>query len=466
MEQDKSQLIRKHGFFTQLSFGMTDLHLEMISGIFSQFLLLYWETEIGLNIWIYTSAYVIFVIWNMVNDPLIGFFADKPRRYWKRFGKRLPLILLGGLPFSIALPFVFNSPYWNVNSYQKWYYFVWLLMSICFYDSFYSLISLNHEALYPAKFRIDKNRRSTSAMRMTLEIFGTLLGAAAPMLMEYQNRESYGRMTWLFAGIGFIVFLSYLPGHLESRAMRMSYEDVTEARQKSQSFFRTLRIMLKQKNFMAVVLIFFLDSIIGASLVASIHYAVEYGLKMESDYATYVLLGFIVAALLFIPVWLIVAQKWQNNRKMLILGVFLNTIFLLPLAFFWDIWSLVAFAAVLGIGGAALRVSRHPVMADVIDESIVTTGKHLEGSFMGIYTFFNRFALITQQLIFAVVHTLTGFDPNLPNQTPLAIFGIRLHTAIIPMVLCLFGLIVFIKIYNLTPERTKRVKEQIIELGL
>jgi Na+/melibiose symporter-like transporter len=209
-----------------------------------------------------------------------------------------------------------------------------------------------------------------------------------------------------------------------------------------------------------------LDSIIGASLVASVHYAVEYGLEMESDYATIVLIGFIGAALIFIPIWLIVAQKWKNNRKMLILGVFLNTIFLLPLALFWDIWSLVAFAAVLGIGGAALRVARHPVMADVIDESIVNSGQHLEGSFMGIYTIFNRFALIAQQIIFAVVHSLTGFDKNATHQTSLALFGIRLHTAIIPMILCLIGLIAFIKLYDLTPERTKRVKEQIIELGL
>jgi GPH family glycoside/pentoside/hexuronide:cation symporter len=465
MTQEETPHIRKYGFFTQLSFGMADLHLEMISGIFSQFLLLYWETEIGLNIWIYTSAYVIFVIWNMLNDPLIGFFADKPRKYWTRFGKRFPLIILGGLPFSLALPFVFNAPYWDVNSFQKWYYFVWLLISISFYDSFYSLISLNHDALYPAKFRLDKNRRNASAVRMVLQIFGTLLGAGAPLLMEYQNRESYGRMTWLFAGIGLVVFFSYLPGHLESKEMRSGYERVGDTRD-SQSFFKVLKIMLKQKNFIAVVLIFFLDSIIGASLVASVHYAVEYGLEMESDYATIVLIGFIGAALIFIPIWLIVAQKWKNNRKMLILGVFLNTIFLLPLALFWDIWSLVAFAAVLGIGGAALRVARHPVMADVIDESIVNSGQHLEGSFMGIYTFFNRFALIAQQIIFAVVHSLTGFDKNATHQTSLALFGIRLHTAIIPMILCLIGLIAFIKLYDLTPERTKRVKEQIIELGL
>ena len=97
-------------------------------------------------------------------------------------------------------------------------------------------------------------------------------------------------------------------------------------------------------------------------------------------------------------------EYWKNNRNMLIFGVFLNTIFLIPLAFFWNLWSLIVFAAIFGVGGAALRVARHPVMADVIDESIVKTGKHMESSFMEIYVFFNRFALIVQQVIFAFVH--------------------------------------------------------------
>ena len=109
-------------------------------------------------------------------------------------------------------------------------------------------------------------------------------------------------------------------------------------------------------------------------------------------------------------------------------------------------------------------------MADVIDESIAKTGRHLESSFMGIYVFFNRFALIVQQVIFAIVHTLTGFrtydTSGIYYQPPAALFGIRLHTAIIPAVLCLAGLIAFVKMYNLTPERTKKIKEQIIEQGL
>jgi len=85
---------------------------------------------------------------------------------------------------------------------------------------------------------------------------------------------------------------------------------------------------------------------------------------------------------------------------------------------------------------------------------------------MGVYTFFNKFSLIAQGLIFAFVHELTGFNPNLTTQTDLANFGIRLHTAFIPMILTLIGFIIFVKVYNLTPEKTQKIKEQLKKLKL
>ena len=85
---------------------------------------------------------------------------------------------------------------------------------------------------------------------------------------------------------------------------------------------------------------------------------------------------------------------------------------------------------------------------------------------MGVYTFFVRFSLIAQGLIFAITHTLTGFDANSATQTEFAKFGIRMHTALIPMILTLIALIVFILVYDLRPEKTKKIQEKLKELNL
>jgi len=62
----------------------------------------------------------------------------------------------------------------------------------------------------------------------------------------------------------------------------------------------------------------------------------------------------------------------------------------------------------------------------------------------------------TSPIIFlcVILHELTGFNPDVTDQTSLVLFGVKIHTASIPMILCLLGLIVFIKVHDLIPERT------------
>ena len=85
---------------------------------------------------------------------------------------------------------------------------------------------------------------------------------------------------------------------------------------------------------------------------------------------------------------------------------------------------------------------------------------------MGVYTFFIRFSLIAQGLIFAITHTLTQFDPHLSSQSELAKFGIRMHTALIPMILTLIALLVFVLVHDLKPEKTRVIQEKLKELNL
>ena len=447
-----------------ISFGMADLNLETFGFVVGQFLLLFYETEIGLNIWYLTFGYVIYAIWNAINDPLVGFLTDRPRKYWKKWGKRFPLIIGASIPFMFTIYLIYAPPNWNPET-QPWLYVLWFVFSTCLFDTFYSIVFTSHFAQFPELFRSDDDRRKSGGIRMALGLIGTTLGAVVPgMLVNYNDRASYAKMALIFVGIGFVMFLLYIPGHIESKEMKMKYIQVEKTEQLS--IVTLFKMMLKQKNFMIAVLIFFLDSIIGASLAASIGYVVKYDLQKDAIWGSVVLAGFILGALGSIFLWVKYAQKIKNNRKMLIIGVFLNTIFLLPLALFWDVYSLLIGTFLLGIGGGALRVGRNPVIADVVDESIVLSGKKLEGSLMGFYTFFNRLGLIVQGLIFAIVHELTGFDSDSATQSTTALIGIRIHTAIIPMILCLLGLIYFIKIYDITPEKSKAIQKQIEEMGL
>jgi len=465
INNNSEEAILKQSAGSMISYGTSDLLWQIFNGIFGGFFFIFWEVVVGLDIWIITLAYTIFAVWNIVNDPLFGYFADRPRKFWSRLGKRYPWYLIGGIPAILFLAAIFTPP--NLDPITAaWIYFAWILISTCLYELFYTISSLNHAALFPDKFRIDTDRRKGGFWRMFLGILGTAIGfIIPPMLIDVANPSSFVSMAWIFVIVNLVIFGASIPGHKESKYLKDRYVREQEKRE-SISFFHALKIVVTHKNFMVVILVFLMDGIIGASLTASIQYVVLYILGEPSGSAILVLAPFILAVIVSLFPWLLLAQKMKNNRKMLIIGVSFNTIGLLPFMFVQTTIGFMIAALILGIGGGALRIGTNSVLADAIDEAVVDSGKHIEGSFMGVYTFFIRFSLIAQGLIFAITHTLTGFDAASPTQTGLAQFGIRMHTALIPMILTLIALVVFILVYDLRPEKTKMIQEKLKELNL
>ena len=107
-----------------------------------------------------------------------------------------------------------------------------------------------------------------------------------------------------------------------------------------------------------------------------------------------------------------------------------------------------------------------PVLADVVDDSIALTGERREGIYTGFQQFFGRIGIMIQALTFALAHELTGYVEGAATQTPLAIWGIRVHLALAPMLFILFGTLIFWKYYHLTPSKVRENKIKIKDLGL
>ncbi len=456
---------KKISLFNMLSYGTADLLYSLFNGIFGGLYYIFWEVVVGLDIIIITLAYTIFAVWNIINDPIFGYIADRPRKFWSRLGKRYPWFIIGGIPAILFLAVIFSPPYLDPVD-AAWIYFAWILISLCIYELFYTMTQLSHTALFPDKFQLDSERRKGGFWRMLLAVLGTAIGfIIPPLLIDVTNPSSFVSMAWIFVVVNLVIFTASIPGHRESKDLKDRYVREQENRE-SVSFFHTLKIVVTHKNFMVLILVFLMDGIIAVSLTASIQYVTLYILEEPPSSAILILVPFILAVIVSLFPWLLLSQKMKNNRKMLILGVFLNTIGLLPFMFTQTTIGFIIAAFILGIGGGAIRIGTNPVLADAIDEAVADSGKHIEGSFMGVYTFFTRFSLIAQGWIFAITHTLTGFDPFSPTQTEFAQFGIRLHTALIPMILTLIALVVFVLVYDLNPEKTKEIKEKLKELNL
>jgi Na+/melibiose symporter-like transporter len=92
--------------------------------------------------------------------------------------------------------------------------------------------------------------------------------------------------------------------------------------------------------------------------------------------------------------------------------------------------------------------------------------RHVESTIIGIRTFFMRVSYLIGAPIIAAIHIWTGYRPGASEQSPEAIFGIRLHTGLIPAILVFVAAILLIKFYTLKGDRKRECLETLRAKGL
>ena len=120
---------------------------------------------------------------------------------------------------------------------------------------------------------------------------------------------------------------------------------------------------------------------------------------------------------------------------------------------------------IIGIGFSALIFIQYAIFAEVNDEVALTMGRRLESTLAGIRTVVFRIAIVFQVVIIAIVHILTGYRPG-ATQTELAIWGIRVHGAVIPAILCFIAFLILIKWYDLKGEKKEILYSKLKKMGL
>ena len=448
-----------------VSVGIGQMMIEFLIAVFGTRIFDFYENEIGLATGTIAIAFILYAVYNMFNDPLVGYLADKPRNYWKKYGKRYLWIVIGGIFWALSFILLFAVPDVDPNS-DALFLFFWLLITICIYDTFGSMYDVNYNGLIPDKFRSDKHRMKLSSFAVAFGIIGVVLGVIVPpMLIIYGDRASFFRMGVVISIIGIVLLLLLLPGIKEDQEM-IDRAFRVDAQKEQLGFFKLLKIALKQKNFIAYLCIYTFYQAVVVLMIGSIPYVVRFILKEDAIFEAYINLGYIVTGLISIPFWVKLAERKGDFKKSFIIGGLLMAIFMIPLIFVDTLITIIIAVAIFGIGGIGFWVMMLPVLSDVIDEATVENGVRQEGFYMGVRTFVSRIALIIQAVTFALVHILTGFEPGAKTQSATALIGLRLQVAVIPIILMLIGVFLFWRLYDLSPEKKEQIRARLKELDL
>ncbi len=365
----------------------------------------------------------------------------------------------------ISFVLIFTPP--NVNAQeQPWVIFGWLTFTLCLFDTCETLFTMNYFSLYPDKFRGREERVQVSAMSIYIGIIGVVFAALLPpMIIVFGDLGTYALMAWICVSINFFCLFLMLPGVRDDKETVENFLVKYEEREK-EPLFKTLKTASKHKSLVAFLLFYLTYLTLTYMVQASFYYWIRFIIRGDASDVFYVMVMLLLGVMVGIPLWLKYNKKTGDNRKTMIyaaVALILLTIFFTVIT---NLTSLLILAFIWGMAFGGFWTIYYVVFSDVIDESISETGIRREGFYQGLRRFFGNLAKVTQAFYFLVVHELTGFVEGADVQTPLANTGILFLFGIIPAITMAVGFIIFWRFYDITPEKSKTIREKLMKLKI
>jgi GPH family glycoside/pentoside/hexuronide:cation symporter len=461
------------------SYSTNQFFGQWITGPFGMYVFIFYEVQIGLFVGIVALAFILYSVWNAFNDPLIGYIMAKIHMPWEeKWGKRFPWIVIGGIPWLFTYLLVFMVPLsWDPVK-DQWSIFIWLLISICLYDTLFSLWDINVRSMYPDKFRGHGERRTVAGIGTIIGMSGIVASSVIPPLfIRFGVPETFRIQAMVLIGVGLVIFFFMIPGIREDEKIKARYQErLRKAKEEEvESFFKAAKSVISNKRFMLKMLIFFGYQAAVALLAASALYMVIFVIGMEAWFLSILMGAMLLGAFISVPLWVKLSHKLNNNKKTCVIAGVVMFFTFLPIFFVNGLIFFIVALLLFGVGLGGQWFADPPAMADVLDDVAIRSGKRKDEIYYGYQTFFVRLSLVVQAVVFAVVHTLTGFvegsidqaDLFAKSPTPeLALLGIRMHAALIPAILVLVCTLIFWKFYDLTPDKVAVNKAKLEELNL
>ncbi|MCU0641061.1 MAG: MFS transporter [Candidatus Margulisbacteria bacterium] len=384
---------------------------------FSTYILFFYVDTLKLPIYLAGVAMLVYGIWNAFNDPLLGFLSDRTRTRW---GRRIPYLLGGAVPFGLAFCLLWVPPFEGIE--QTGSLLAYFIVMICLFDGLYTMTVLNWAALFPEMYRSLGERAQVNALRQSFGLVGLLLGIALPPLLY----STYG---WPSLGLvfGWIISLVVIVAAWGSRERQEYVKD------RPLGFWTALKTTARNRSFGTFVTANLFSQYTFTLILATIPFFAKYVLRADPAGVTGILAAAFLVAIPMLFVWKAVAVRIGAKKTMITAMVCLAGA-LAPLLMISDYGLVVLTAGAIGAALAGFLLSADLLIADVIDEDEVKTGVRREGMYFGLNAFITRFAIGLEAFSMSTVFIASGYNPYVFTQYGEFNNGLRWLIAGLPII--------------------------------
>jgi GPH family glycoside/pentoside/hexuronide:cation symporter len=436
--------------------------LNLISGgsalvtiIIGSSLMKFYTDVIGLSPATYGVIFLIFSIWNGINDIFIAYYSDRIP-FHKKFGKygrfirwSIPIIAV------TVIALLFASPTW-----PELLTAIFLLVLLIIYEGAKTLLDVSFNAFRINSFLTSQKRAKVAVIATYINQIPVFLGGMIPV---WFLTGDYSRMTvvGIFSGcILFGIFLIYIgsrfvkedPDFYQNMQVAKSFKEI----------FQLFVSLIKDKVFLIYGFGFFMVTLGTGNYMSGYIYYMDNVLEVSGLQATIpdVLTG--VVQMISFP-FILKAIKKHGVKNTYIAGMMFAFLGHAALTLRTGYYFVSAMYLVILFGygfGSALLPAWGGLLTDHIE---LNTGKRQPALIGGLMAIFMIPAASFQPLILSSLLEATNYNGAVKQQTAEVANAIRVGTGIIPAMILLVGLIVLMYVpfgFNREKEITQLVQEK------
>lgn len=263
-----------------------------------------------------TIAMMIALVWDGINDPIMGFIVEKVHF---KIGKFKPWILIGAIGNTLAVILLFL-----VRPTDGWVFVGLMIAFYILWDTFFTMNDIGYWAMLPSLSNDDQERASlTSKVTICASIGGFLMTAAATLLPTMFGASTGKGAAAIYAIMAIVVSLLFLLSQTavfffcREKARDLKQEEASE----KSSLIDLFKVFAKNSQVRVTVIAIFLYYLASGVLTGGIglnyyYLSVGYGSSSGGFVVTLISVFYVLAMISSQALFPMLAKK-INKQKLL-----------------------------------------------------------------------------------------------------------------------------------------------------
>ena len=418
--------------------GLADMGI-VVFVIVKQLLVLSFLTNyLGIPVGIAGAVTTTVLVFDIITDPLIGYFSDRTETRW---GRRVPWMASGALVLVVGMIGLFGVPQGlSQSGIVLWVGTFFGIATIGF-----TMLAIPYGATAGEMTQNPKERSAMTGFRMAFASLGILLGGAVIPQLAGGTREGHLSAAIIVSPI--IVFSIWGSLWTTRKAPKIMHPSRI-------NIFYMAGLVWGNRSFISLVVLYGVMTLAIALITAGLPFAALYLILDSGDTAlspiaatlgtlSLMFAAFVLGSILSQAIWVWVSGRFGKTPALV--GGLMCYIVLLGVIYLslpsLNVTMVAGLFLIAGITNGAYQQIPWAMYPDLMDETRASSGEAIEGAFSAIWLFGQKVANALAPSLLAFILAVYGWqetDQGVTKQTPEAIGALQNAITLVPAgILCL-----------------------------